>query len=199
MTNSDSHAAERPRVGRPKRRAATEEKIYRSVLKIAREKGFGAVTIDAVVADSGVAKTTIYRRYDDRVDMLIDVLRHLTLDVPAEYPTDQKGFERYIVNLHDHLENKIGLRLIGALVSSSEEFLEEWRERVVDELVSGFSRYFSKGVKAGSFAEGVNGGVIATMVVGSVLTRAVFDLKNRERHAKAVAAMLWPIISVKTQ
>ena len=86
---------------RPKRRAATEEKIVRSVLKLAREKGFNAVTIDAVVADSGVAKTTIYRRYTDRVDMLIDTLRHIGLEIPTEYPTTEKGFELYLVNLQD--------------------------------------------------------------------------------------------------
>lgn len=130
---------------RPKRRAATEEKIVRSVLKLAREKGFNAVTIDAVVADSGVAKTTIYRRYTDRVDMLIDTLRHIGLEIPTEYPTTEKGFELYLVNLQDHLENTIGLRLIGSLVASSDEFIEEWRDRVVSELVDGFGRYFQKG------------------------------------------------------
>ncbi|WP_165164782.1 TetR/AcrR family transcriptional regulator [Corynebacterium qintianiae] len=180
---------------RPKRRAATEEKIVRSVLKLARAKGFNAVTIDAVVADSGVAKTTIYRRYDDRMDMLIDTLRQITLEIPTEYPTDEKGFERYLVNLQDHLENKIGLRLIGSLVSSSDEFIEEWRDRVVAELVDGFARYYRKGIKEGSFSADVNGGAIATMVVGSVLMRAAFDLKGRQSHAKELAAMLWPIVA----
>lgn len=180
---------------RPKRRAATEEKILRSVLRIARAKGFNAVTIDAVVADSGVAKTTIYRRYNDRVDMLIDTLRQVTLEIPTEYPTTQKGFEQYLENLQDHLENRIGIRLIGSLVSSSDEYIEEWRDRIVDEIVEGFTRYYRKGVKAGSFSPDVNGGVIATMIVGSVLMSAAFNLKNRKSHARVVAEMLWPIVA----
>lgn len=191
MTNTETPV----RGQRPKRRAATEEKIVRSVLKLAREKGFPAVTIDAVVADSGVAKTTIYRRYNDRIDMLIDALRQVTLEIPTEYPTTQKGFEQYLASVQDHLENKIGIRLIGATVSSSGEFIGEWRERVVSELLDGFARYYRKGVEVGSFSADVNGGVIATMVVGSVVMRTAFDLRDKRAHARAMAEMLWPIVA----
>lgn len=188
--------AEKPTRGqRPKRRAATEEKIVRSVLRIARRQGFNAVTIDAVVADSGVAKTTIYRRYSDRVDMLVDTLRQVTLEIPTEYPTTQQGFEEYLAHLQDHLENRIGIRLIGSLVSSKDEFIEEWRDRIVEEIVEGFNRYYRKGVREGSFSPDVNGGVVATMIVGSVLMRAAFNLQDRKSHARAVAEMLWPIVA----
>ena len=37
-----------------------------------RESGFGGTTIDAIAARSGVAKTTIYRQWADRNDLLID-------------------------------------------------------------------------------------------------------------------------------
>ena len=51
------------------KKLTTEERIYASVLRIAQREGFSATSIDAVVADSGVAKTTIYRRYADRKEM----------------------------------------------------------------------------------------------------------------------------------
>jgi len=45
------------------------------------EGGFGAVTIDAVSAKAGVAKTTIYRRWANRGELLVDVLRQFSLDL----------------------------------------------------------------------------------------------------------------------
>lgn len=55
--------------GRP-RRAETDRSIHAAALRLLRTGGPAAVTIEAVAAESGVAKTTIYRRYADREAVL---------------------------------------------------------------------------------------------------------------------------------
>lgn len=55
--------------GRP-RRAETDRSIHDAALRLLREHGAGSVTIEAVATESGVAKTTIYRRHADSEAML---------------------------------------------------------------------------------------------------------------------------------
>ena len=54
-----------PTRGRP-RDPHTDELITQATLDLLRERGPSAVHVDAVAARSGVARTTIYRRYSDR-------------------------------------------------------------------------------------------------------------------------------------
>lgn len=57
------------------------------------EEGVAAVTIDAVAARSGVAKTTIYRRWANRDDLLLDVFRRFALGIeppPADLPPAER-------------------------------------------------------------------------------------------------------------
>jgi AcrR family transcriptional regulator len=58
-----------PGRGRP-RRVETDRDIHRAALRLLRSGGPTAVTVEAVATESGVAKTTIYRRYADREAVL---------------------------------------------------------------------------------------------------------------------------------
>ena len=51
-------------------REQTDRKIMRATLEIMISKGVAAVTIEEVARRSGVAKTTIYRRYKNADDLL---------------------------------------------------------------------------------------------------------------------------------
>ncbi|WP_291314537.1 TetR/AcrR family transcriptional regulator [Corynebacterium sp. UBA2622] len=179
---------------RPKRRQATEEKIYRSVLALARERGFNAVTIDAVVAHSGVAKTTIYRRYGDRRDMLADALSNVVIRIPQQYPATYGEFESFLAQLQEHLENEIGIRLIGSLLASREEYVSEWADRLTDEVLSGLEVYVRKGVERGMFSADVDARTIVSMVVGSILVRSAFEFGDPKAHARHLAALVWPML-----
>ncbi len=64
-----SEAQASPRRGRP-RSAESDQRIHAAALRLLHDDGPGAVTVEAVTASSGVAKTTIYRRYADRDALL---------------------------------------------------------------------------------------------------------------------------------
>ncbi|WP_040797585.1 TetR/AcrR family transcriptional regulator [Nocardia higoensis] len=59
-----------------------DERITAAALALLRDGGGRAVTIEAVASRSGVAKTTIYRRYRDRIDLLTSALESLTNPKP---------------------------------------------------------------------------------------------------------------------
>lgn len=72
---AQDHPAAGP--GRP-RRAETDEQILRATLELVREVGPHAVNVASVSARSGVARTTIYRRFTDRQALLRAALGSLT-------------------------------------------------------------------------------------------------------------------------
>jgi len=58
------------------RTVSTDKKITAAALALLREGGPQRVTIEAVSAASGVAKTSIYRRYANSLEMLEGALGH---------------------------------------------------------------------------------------------------------------------------
>jgi AcrR family transcriptional regulator len=64
-------------------RAETEEKILATTRELLVESGVHGLTVEGVAARSGVAKTTIYRRYRSKHDLALAVLLRMVHDVVA--------------------------------------------------------------------------------------------------------------------
>ena len=75
------------RRGRP-RRAAARKAILDATLELLARGGFRAATIDAIAAEAGVGRNTIYRRWPTKEDLLADALAELTVDLEAHEGND---------------------------------------------------------------------------------------------------------------
>lgn len=64
------------KAGRP-RSAQADRAVLAAAHALVREGGYPAATIDAIAARSGVAKTTIYRRWPNRPTLVVDLLLQL--------------------------------------------------------------------------------------------------------------------------
>ncbi|MGO1409900.1 MULTISPECIES: TetR/AcrR family transcriptional regulator [unclassified Microbacterium] len=58
------------------RRARTDERLADAVSTQLDRHGYAGVTIEGVAAESGVAKTTIYRRWRSKAEMVFDLTIH---------------------------------------------------------------------------------------------------------------------------
>ncbi|MBM7368193.1 TetR/AcrR family transcriptional regulator [Gordonia hydrophobica] len=82
----------------PPSRHASDAKIAAATLELLRTKGPSAVTVEGVAAHSGVARTTVYRRYADRAAMLTDVLQRLAAENAVdEHDCSGEGRLRWVV------------------------------------------------------------------------------------------------------
>lgn len=79
MSQTDSQTGS-PRVARS--RAA----VLEAGVELLVEGGPKAVTVEAIAQRSGVAKTTIYRQWDSRDDLVVDVIGEVARSVPAPPP-----------------------------------------------------------------------------------------------------------------
>ncbi|HBL59736.1 MAG TPA: TetR family transcriptional regulator [Cyanobacteria bacterium UBA8803] len=66
--------------GRP-RSAQSHQAILQATLELLAEVGFDAMSIDAIATRAGVGKTTIYRRYSGKEELVADAIESLRQDV----------------------------------------------------------------------------------------------------------------------
>lgn len=103
-------------LGRP-RGAGTDDRIRAAALELLADSGPTAVTMEAVAARAGVAKTTIYRRHAHRAELLHDVLQRAigTPMVPAG--TDSRSKVRAVLTqVWGQMSEVLGRGGLAALV-----------------------------------------------------------------------------------
>lgn len=84
MSALTTDAPRTSRGGRP-RDPSRDGVIRAAILSLLAEVGYGALTMDAVAAEAGVGKATIYRRWRTKEDLVVDTIAaiHATqLEVP---------------------------------------------------------------------------------------------------------------------
>src|SRR5919199_170618 len=64
------------RGGRP-RDPSRDGVIRKAILRLLADVGYGALTMDAVAAQAGVGKATIYRRWRTKEDLVVDTIAEL--------------------------------------------------------------------------------------------------------------------------
>ena len=97
-------------------REATDRKLRRATLQIAVDRGISGVTIEEVARRSGVAKTTIYRRYHN-ADELLHEISAMYLAIPDSDPVPsptREHFTQLLQRLVDWVrDNDIDVKRVG--------------------------------------------------------------------------------------
>lgn len=66
--------------GRP-RSAQSHQAMLRATLELLAEVGFNAMSMDAIAARAGVGKTTIYRRYASKEELVADAIENVREEI----------------------------------------------------------------------------------------------------------------------
>jgi AcrR family transcriptional regulator len=114
--------------GRP-RRQSTSDQIIEAALALVRQGGPQNVTVESVAARSSVARTTIYRRYRDRDELLRAALdRIVDQAVPPDHLSAQDKLRWVLTRVRVILEEGLGRGGIAAVLADSHpQFTEAFR------------------------------------------------------------------------
>ena len=83
---------------------ASRDKVLRETYRILTDQGFAGASIDAIAKHSGVAKTTIYRHWPSRADLLLDACAKI--GTPVEAP-DTGDLREDLTILLKHLAHEL--------------------------------------------------------------------------------------------
>lgn len=166
-TVSDDMETSDPRVAR------TRATVLGTAADLVVEQGPTALTVDAVVARCGVARSTIYRHWPTRDDLLVDVFTFCAPNISL--PPDDLGFEAaarwFLHDLVRQMSDPKWNRMMPALLAlkTYEPTLADV-ERHMDERQGDVSRdLFDRGVREGLFGEDVDVGRSVSLLVGPLL------------------------------
>ena len=148
--------------------------MLEATVALIAEAGYGAVTIEAVAARSGVAKSTIYRHWPSRLELINDAFHELKPAVPM--PTEGTVRDRLIAFL-EHVARNVGTSTwsacLPALIDAAEHdpdaralhcrLTEAGRQSLVDLL--------EEGVGNGELPAGLDLELLAEALFGPILIR----------------------------
>lgn len=173
---------ERRTVGRP-RSEESHQAILDATLELVAAEGVQGTSIEAIAARAGVGKTTIYRRWSTKDELIIDALRELHVRMPfidtGHFRTDLIASLTEIQHqLEGHpLLKRLFVRLFGE-AQARPEFLQTFYEQVFAVRIAHVTHFFAQAQARGELrhdlapffiASLMMGPLIANLIVGSLL------------------------------
>jgi AcrR family transcriptional regulator len=151
-TLNDQKAAAR---GRPRDESATPQ-ILKAALTLVLRDGFRAVSVDAIAAEAGVGKTTIYRRWPNKAAVVMDAfLADIGPQIP--YPAAENAREqirlqmRFLARLFNGRAGKL-LRILLGEIQFDPELEVAFRERWVIPRRATARKMIVAGIRSGELA-----------------------------------------------
>lgn len=153
--------------------ARTRATVLRTATDLLVEGGPSAVTIDAIVARSGVARSTIYRHWDTRDDVLVAVIENCApqIDAPDASVGFEEGLHRLTGDLRAMLNDPDWTRVLPALltlriqqhgIADLEQRIEARQEQAIDVVLR-------RGVEEGRIDPGIDIDEASALLVGPLL------------------------------
>jgi AcrR family transcriptional regulator len=173
LTSANDEPAKR----RSGRRERSEKAILEATMELIAKRGVGGLTIEGVAARSGVAKSTIYRRWRDRDELALAILIDMTAAVNA--PPDLGDTRRELLTFVKTASRIIKAdRIVQGLVSeiATEPHLSRaYRERIVDVRLAEVKSAIDRGIARGDLRPDTDVRVAHELLVGPLFYRLLFS------------------------
>ncbi len=179
MTTKPETGTRRGR-GRPRSQEA-DRAIVEATMQLLMEEGFSSLTIESIASRAGVGKTTIYRRWPGKTELVIAAMSNfMRLD---EVP-DTGSLRGDLNAFHAHHGHGFSLRLlagagstlIGTVLSEKErnpELIETFRSLVTNRRREQFKAVVDRAKARGEMREDVDPDYVASVIFGSLVARTI--------------------------
>jgi AcrR family transcriptional regulator len=170
----------RPAAGRP-RKSSTGHAILKATREILGRAGVHGLTVEGVAARSGVAKTTIYRRWRSKEDLALAALLDLIQQEPPPEPhvgTTRTVLSAYLGRLVDNLNSRLYGRVIRGLISDlgiDAELARGFRERVLARRVAAVRQILLRGIERGELPRDVDLEIAVDLLLGPIYYRLLIS------------------------
>jgi AcrR family transcriptional regulator len=162
--------------GRP-REPQTDERILDAAYRLMAQHGYARMSMDAIAAEAGVTKPTIYRRYGTKIELAMAALVYkcdpsrppITGDTRADLIAEMEHFRRAI-------SRPYGMSLLGTVLAEEHEtpeLLAAFREYLVAPRRGALRAILEAACARGEFRPGADLTLAANLLVGAYYAQYV--------------------------
>jgi len=187
-----SEPATRP-PGRPRDERATRAMTEAALRQLA-EVGYARVSMESIASEAGVARTTVYRRFKDKADLITTAIAGNPGGRFPDQPSDDPHAD--LVAYLEAFDERFGescVEVIGTLLGSREEgdALALHRRRVVEPRTAYVRALLVRAQDLGELGLDVDLDLAVQMLTGSVLARRVSGARSSPGWAPRAVDMVW--------
>ena len=172
------------------------QKIEDAALEILRSKGPSAVTVEAVAHVSGVAKTTIYRRHENRSSILRAIVysSSTSMDVPAGL-TAYEMLRWFLGHARETIDNVVGRGTVAALLVNDDPDFTALLLGMVRTRSQPLRDALKARIVAGELRSDLDVELLISLLLGTFMAESIRGKETSESWADDVLGLLWPALA----
>jgi AcrR family transcriptional regulator len=188
--------------GRP-RDSALDEAIILATRQRLMKDGYSRMTIGDIVADANVTRPTLYRRWKNKLDLVVDALDYGFRKQGDMYTVDlsqldgREALVEAVRRVNPTYYNPDAMVLMGNFAGEAirtPELLDVLRRHAVEPRVALVERALGQLRESGAVRADIDARTIATMCFGSYFA-AFYRGEDSKQVPEQVVAVLWPGIA----
>jgi AcrR family transcriptional regulator len=171
--------------------------ILETAHRLLRELGYDRLTMDAVAREAGVARTTVYRRYRDKADLVSAAIE--TLRAPSKRSASGDARRDLIAHL-DGVRRNYGISLAGTLLMEepyNPQLLELFRERMVTPQRQIVADTVKEGMERGQIRADVDVERVLDLLLGAFFAAVFAEGRPGPQWPEQIVEAVWPAIAAR--
>jgi AcrR family transcriptional regulator len=159
------------------RRARTEKAILDATEELIAEGGVDGLTVEGVASRSGVAKTTIYRRWRDKEELALAILVERTAEIspPPDVGDTRKELLTFLKTAKQVIRPGGVAQGLASDIATQPHLGRIYRERIVDLRRSELKTVIDRGIARGDFRADIDLWVAHELLIGPLYYRLLFS------------------------
>jgi AcrR family transcriptional regulator len=184
--------------------ASRYEALREAALALLAEVGYDRMTLEAVAARAQAGKTTIYRRWSGKAEMVVDALASAkgTLEIPdtGSLAGDLRAVAIAISGAASRFDARVTLGMITAL-GHDVELREVFRERFVQPRTTGFQQLLERAVARGEIASDRDLEFVAQLFPALALQHLVLngEIPDAELAERIMTKVVLPLVIIPSE
>jgi AcrR family transcriptional regulator len=168
--------------------------ILTTARRLLREVGYARLTMDAVARQAGVARTTLYRRYRDKADLVSAAIASLRQPSGA---ADSGDARRDLVAQLENARRNFDMSLAGTLLMEERHdpgLMELFRERMVLPRRQIVRDTLCRGIERGQVRSDIDIDRVLDLLLGALFSAVLAAGRPGPDWAEQTVAALWPAL-----
>ncbi len=167
--------------GRP-RSAKSHQAILKATLELLGEVGFESMSIEAISTRAGVGKTTIYRRYNSKEELVADAIESIRQDVVIPDTGNlESDLDELIENAAQITFTPLGRQSVAMIISSASsnsEFAQIYWKKYLQPRREAFSVVIERAKIRKEIQTNIDSNLVFDSMSGIMLYALIFPCKT---------------------